>query len=233
MNAQRRSSDSLPEFDLTIDPSIFDGIEIAGDLVPSSHPEPRKPAFMREAPTAEMARAVAPLAACPKCGAYHQAKAEECAACGIVFAKFRPDASELEAIIPPHLINGVMRAWDKVVESYADESLHEAFIARCYEAHSLAYASQKYARILAETPNEKIAIEMRKRIIDIAGNPVEMSDIEPEQRRAPKMIGMILFLAAAVTTMGLMVPYGRGLVGFGLSLIATMYYLRKFLRPVA
>jgi hypothetical protein len=169
---------------------------------------------------------------CLKCGTRHEAKAQECLVCGVVFEKYRPDASELEVLMPEGSRMKIMRLWQAVVDSYTDRATHETFIRACHEVQALPYASQKYARILAGSPNEAIAIEMRKRIIDLVSFPSEVSDIAPERElRVPKFLGMILFLSAAVIVLGFMMPMGQGLVGFGSAMIAIAYGLRKYLRP--
>lgn len=169
---------------------------------------------------------------CPKCGFDAPLRAEECSDCGIIFGKFR----EIETISVGEIrLEGrreIYELWDEVMAHYADEAYHERFIMACYEANTLAFAAQKYARILSASGAEEIARKMRKRIVSLASFKTEIRGSNGKATfRVPLLLNLILVLSGAAMTFGLMLPKMKILTWIGIATIALAIGVRYFLRP--
>lgn len=169
---------------------------------------------------------------CPKCGTQNSRQAQDCKACGIVFERYRPGEGEKVAgEIQLAGSHELVAHWKDVLENYADEDLHEEFVSACLEAKCLPFASHKYARILSVTPEEEIAMKMRKRIVALATQKFEFRGTGLGWKfRVPRFNGMIILLGSMVTTIGLMLPNSRNLTGIGISMLALAFFVRFFLR---
>jgi phage FluMu protein Com len=189
--------------------------------------EPAAPAMVREAAPA------APIieAKCPKCETPHPATAQECGSCGLIFAKFKP---VFEGMVGEVRLNGrqeLVELWERVVANYEDESMHDQFISACFDAEALAFASQKYGRVLAAAPQEEIAQRMKKRIMGLASFKAESRGSSWSwQFRLPGFNNVVMVMGGAVMTLGLILPNSTNLTGIGVSAIALGIGLRFFHR---
>lgn len=169
---------------------------------------------------------------CPKCGTKNPVLAKECGQCGIVFDRFKP--GEGEKVADEIQLAGsleLIALWKDVLGSYSDEAMHEKFVAACFQAESLPFASHKYARILSVTPDEEIAKRMRKRIIALASQRFEFRGTGLGWKfRVPRFNGMIIFLGSMVTTIGLLLPNAHNVTGIGISMLALALGVRFVLR---
>lgn len=169
---------------------------------------------------------------CPKCSVRVSLSAEECQSCGVVFAKFKAVEDSPVGEIRLEGRRDIQELWDETFANYGDESYHERFVMACYEANSLAFAAQKYARILSASPAEETARKMRKRIISLASFKTEIRGSNGEnQFRVPMLLNLILVLAGATITLGLLLPNMKSLTGIGIAAIALAIGIRFFLRP--
>ena len=167
---------------------------------------------------------------CPKCGSRNVLSAIECRFCGIVFAKVKPvvegggdfgSQPELSAL------------WEVVLQDYENVVKHETFISACSKAQLLAFAGQKYARILSVTPQEEVARAMRDRVVGLVTHRAVPRGATPAwQFRVPGFNNLILFFGAGLLMLGLMLPNSSHLAGLGFAAIALAVGVRVILRPL-
>jgi phage FluMu protein Com len=170
-------------------------------------------------------------AKCPKCEAPHPATAQECASCGLIFAKFKP---VFEGMVGEVRLTGrqeLVELWERVVANYEDEAMHDQFISACFDAEALAFASQKYGRVLAAAPQEEIAQIMKKKIMGLASFKAESrGSFRSWQFRLPGFNSVVMALGGAVMTLGLLLPNSNNLTGIGVAAIALGIGVRFFHR---
>lgn len=92
---------------------------------------------------------------CPRCTEEVSISDQECSYCGVVFIKL------IEGGGTSFQLRGT---WAKVVKSWHDESMHDAFLKTCHKQSELVYGISCYGRILKEDKNNKKAQEMIKRM---------------------------------------------------------------------
>ena len=205
------------------------------NLIPVSAPSPMQPTS--GVPRAERAAlAKVPLIAqtlkCPKCGVRTNGLATECLSCGVVFSRYKPLPDGVVGEIRLEGRRDILELWETIIGDYEDEIRHERFVEVCADAGCLAYAAQKYSRILAVSPQEEIARRMKKRIVALASYPLEMRGTNGVHTfRVPKFVDLILFLGSATMTAGLIFPHMKSMAGVGLAAIVLALGVRFFLRP--
>ena len=175
---------------------------------------------------------------CPKCGAKNDAKATECSSCGIIVARYRPgEESKVVGEIEMAGKLELVTLWSEITADYRDMSRHDAFVRACLEAGCLAFASQKYARVLAGAPDEEIARTMRKRIVGLATARFETSDVDEQRSRwtmpLPSFNSFIIMLGVILVGIGMGLPQSRDIAGVGFAMLALAAGLRYFARRPA
>ena len=192
---------------------------------------------------------------CPKCTEPYSAGQQECAKCGLVFAKFA------EKSIRPRSDFDVMSsspevkaAWDDVIANYDDFSKHQNFIYLAQLEDGLEYAAKRYALILEACPVDELAQRAQKEIVAIASVRFEMRASRPEGRvartdwwrdaaaslfegldlelRKLRFPSLILIFCGIVITMGVLLPNERNLVGIGSSILFFILALRYYFRII-
>ena len=158
---------------------------------------------------------------CPRCHAENIKGSVDCEACGIVFAKYSTKQSNIQQVqqrqedlnslkdqgskpneFPPPIqkpgsVNPELEElWQKVMEEYDDEEVHENFINKSIQLNGLTYASAQYHTVLDSHPHEEIAEKMQKRITFLA-----MTIMTPEHAIEPEgfrfgISGLIVMLGA-------------------------------------
>lgn len=197
--------------------------------------QPRLPLDWSEpaaARTPEVSVSINETRDCPKCGTSNPKTTEECVRCGVVFARYKPQEDERLAG-DFHLLGRreLANLWNEVMENYADDVVHDKFIAACYDVEALPFAAHKYARILSASPGEETAKRMRKRIVGLASQKAESRGANVSWNfRIPSLNSMAIFLGAIITTLGMMFPNMKNLTGIGISLLACAIGMRFFLR---
>ncbi|MES2965758.1 MAG: hypothetical protein V4760_17890 [Bdellovibrionota bacterium] len=190
------------------------------------------------APTTRKAFEPVPMAAtrpCPKCGSRNDARASECTSCGILISRFRP-GEEAKVVVEIEMAGKLelVTLWDEVAADYRNMTRHEAFIRACYDASCLAFASQKYARVLAGAPEEEIARAMRKRIIGLASAKFETGSTDEMKTRwsipLPSFNSFIIMLGVILVGVGSGLPQSRDIAGVGFAMLALAAGLRIFAR---
>jgi hypothetical protein len=218
------------------DAMILETLEVPVSVPKSRQQVPGKKTVertaLRSVPLRESPRPLLETRKCPKCGVEAALNAEECKECGVVFAKFKSTEHLPAGEVRLEGRREILELWDEVLANYADESYHERFVMACYTTNTLAFAAQKYARILSASGNEEIARKMRKKIVGLASFKTEIRGSDGIYRfRSPLLLNLILVLAGAATTIGLLLPKMKNLTGIGLATIALAMGVRYFLRP--
>ena len=171
---------------------------------------------------------------CPKCGTKTNVGATECRSCGVVFARYKGPLEGEAGEIRLEGHREIAELWDAILANYEDMNLHDRFVLACHASNNLAYASQKYARILSASSHEDIARKMRKRVIALASYKTEIaSGSFVREFRVPKFNNLVLVLGGGTMTFGLVLPDANNLTGIGIASIALAIGLRIFLRPSA
>lgn len=124
--------------------------------------------------------------------------------------------------------------WQAVVDDFQNISAHEAFIARAYADQRLAYASHKYAQILAAAPHEVVARRMRDRVLGLASYGFDSSarglSLWTWNFPLPSFNSFIILLGTILVCVGFGFPHMRQTAGLGFAMIALALGLRFFLR---
>lgn len=193
------------------------------------------PAFEKpRMPTHEVPLSALSVRECPKCQTPTSFTATDCLKCGVIFAKYKAPVKIVEGVVGEIRVDGrrdIVELWDDVLENYWDSSRHDAFVTACFDADLLAFASQKYARILTASPSDEMAREMRRKIIALASFKTEPRPRGLSPRfRVPKFNNLILVFGGAVLTMGQMLPNMKNLTGIGIAAIALALGVRFFLQ---
>jgi hypothetical protein len=110
------------------------------------------------------------------------------------------------------------QAWARVLAAWADEAVHRAYLARFTDMDGYAQAGGRYRAVLAERPEDPMAIRMRDEILKKASvvGLASLPRTRPEDaRREVKrlLLAIALGLAVAVLLMAAGIIYR--LVGAG------------------
>jgi len=175
---------------------------------------------------------------CPKCGSPNEIGANECRSCGVLIARYRPGEEEkVQSEIEMTGRLELVQLWDEVAADYRNKARHESFLRACHEAGALAFASQKYARVLAGAPAEEIARSMKNRIIGLATAKFETSNVDSQISRwnlpLPSFNSFILMLGVILIGIGVGLPHSRDIAGMGTAMVALAIGLRYFTRRPA
>jgi len=103
------------------------------------------------------------------------------------------------------------QAWARVLGSWADEATHRAYLARFTDMDGYAVAGGRYRAVLAERPEDSMAIRMRDEIVMRATvfGLASLPRTRPEEaRRGVKR----LFLAIAAVLVVAMLAMAAGIV---------------------
>jgi hypothetical protein len=57
------------------------------------------------------------------------------------------------------------QAWERVLASWPDEAAHRAYLARCTDLDGYAVAGGRYRGVLAERPEDAMALRMRDEVV--------------------------------------------------------------------
>lgn len=169
--------------------------------------------------------------ACPKCRGLNAAGAAECKHCGIVFEKFNK-ASRIEKNDEFGGRREIVDMWNGILEDYSNQEKHDRFVEDCYRAGALAFAAQKYSRILGAAPNEDIAKAMRRRIIALSSFKTETATASAVRKEAAesqsatggifryfKVSHMVFMVGGALIASGILLPASKDLIGLGFAMI--------------
>lgn len=95
-------------------------------------------------------------------------------------------------------------AWSQVLASWADEAAHRAYLARFTDLEGFAVAGGRYRDVLAERPQDAVALRMRDElvkkatIVGLATLPRTKPPETPAAVRRIVMMGALVLGAAAV-----------------------------------
>lgn len=152
---------------------------------------------------------------CPKCGYANVADAVECSACGVIFSKLSdPDsAPDAQVLANP----AIVAQWKDVVQNYADEDLHEAFIQSCLAAQKLNFASQQYRKMLEINPSDQTAKAMQDKIVQIASFQMLSAKQNRQFTKPPRWTSFLILFTSLLTFFGMFAGnpllIGAGFVG--------------------
>jgi hypothetical protein len=172
---------------------------------------------------------------CPNCHALNALTNEECGRCEIIFSQFRPGvesvvANDVEFSESAELV----MEWQSLQDDYQNTAKHEAFVRRCFEQGQLAFASHKYAQILAAAPDEATAGRMRSRVTGLASYGFDATANGLTKTNwsfpLPSFNSFIILLGTILVVVGLGFPNSRHTAGLGFAMIALAIGLRFFLR---
>lgn len=96
------------------------------------------------------------------------------------------------------------QAWASVLASWADEAVHRAYLARFTDLEGFALAGGRYRAVLAERPQDAVALRMRDElvkkatIVGLATLPRTKPPETPAAVRRIVMVGALVLGAAAV-----------------------------------
>lgn len=151
---------------------------------------------------------------CPKCRKPLNPEAQECPHCGVIPGRYL-------ALKTGNRIQGSDRLgtlWRRIIDNYADESLHEEFLKASSIENNLAYASAQYAQILKLAPTDEKAVAMIKKIEALVYVPISRNEsIRIHSVRKGTATWVYIAVAAGVVmmAMGAFFPFLRNLTGAG------------------
>ncbi len=168
---------------------------------------------------------------CPKCFKPNLVTARECGHCGVLIAKAKAATLSFDEPVPAHSA-ALKIAWNKVVDDYSDEKLHNDFVRMANAEGKIPYAAAQYGQMQKLMPTDEIT---RQRIREVrALAQVMVPDRAAKLDRArmyPRLWQLPLLGAAILIIVGLTVPMFRNIVGLGAAFlflgIAMQLQLRK------
>ncbi len=115
-----------------------------------------------------------------------------------------------EPQLPTHLEADVPsdeeQAWARVVAAWADEAAHRAYLARCTDMEGFGAAGARYRAVLAERPQDAMALRMRDEVVrkatvlGLASLPRARRTEAPRWAKALVLaIALLVVLGAAAT----------------------------------
>ena len=155
---------------------------------------------------------------CPKCFKPNEVSRTECAHCGVVIDKARPQLAITENVPAHSAILATL--WKKVLVDYADEAQHAEFLRACQRERNLVYAGALYGQLLKLMPGDEIT-ERRVRevqalamtMVPAIGSPLRV------RRKFPRLWHIPLIVATGIIIVGMLAPVFRNLVGVGAAII--------------
>jgi phage FluMu protein Com len=159
-----------------------------GEARPAASPPPTATASEAPAEPVEEMR-------CPKCGR-RQPLAESCRHCGLVLARWDPDAAA-----PTTGDDEARRLFAEAEAAWGDPERHDVFIGYCGRAGELPYAARCYRDRLARAPDDAVARAQQARVVTAAEltyltAPREQADA-PVPHRAV-LVGAVVALFVAL-----------------------------------
>ncbi|MEQ1876153.1 MAG: hypothetical protein ABL958_05870 [Bdellovibrionia bacterium] len=148
---------------------------------------------------------------CPRCKGVYEKGAAECGSCGLIFAKMKKPGEQVGIAAPANL----EAEWSALIQNYADEAAHLAFIEKAITSKNVLFASQKYRGLIEANPSDEIAVKMRDKIIQkvsaIYMTRIPSSeDVQPSGMR--KFVFILMGLGLSIALVGLMMPGSTGRV---------------------
>jgi hypothetical protein len=95
-------------------------------------------------------------------------------------------------------------AWSLVLASWGDEAAHRAYLARFTDLEGFAVAGARYRAVLAERPQDPVALRMREELLRKA-TVVGLASLPRTPRRELPMAARRLIQAAVVVFAGFLV----------------------------
>ena len=138
---------------------------------------------------------------CPKCGR-RQPRAEACRHCGLVVARWDPDAAA-----PTADDDEARRLFAEAEAAWSDPARHDAFIEHCGRVGQLPYAARCYRDRLARDPDDAVARAQQARVVAAAEltwltRPREQADAPVPYRGllVGAVVALFLVLLMVLTT---------------------------------
>lgn len=101
-----------------------------------------------------------PVRACVRCGALSPRSSAECLSCHVLFDRVEGLPQDPALKVRPSLV----RLWRELLEDYASDKKHMAFLTACREQDALAFARMKYEEIGRLQGKDPVAENMIGRI---------------------------------------------------------------------
>jgi hypothetical protein len=101
------------------------------------------------------------------------------------------------------------QAWARVLASWSDEAAHQAYLACCRDMDGYAVAGGRYRAVLAERPEDAMALRMRDEVVRKA--TVFGLALLPRARRteAPRWARWLLLALALLVLLGAIVAAAK------------------------
>ncbi len=135
---------------------------------------------------------------CPKCG-HAQYDPEACHRCGLMFDRFDPSR------LPPDPAEAAS-IWDLILMKPDDQDLHERFIAACFSADRLDYATRQYRRWSRESARTELAEKMLGRVAQKGQTQVAPSSLTPAARGSKRTAKLLIWIIVGIS-LGLFAYY--------------------------
>jgi hypothetical protein len=136
---------------------------------------------------------------CPKCAQPRRADADACARCGLVFARWRPEAAV--GVVAP-LDEAAEALWGAAVADWANPERHDAFLKHCSLVGQLGAAGRRYRERADASPDDALARKMQDRVLAMATASLVM----PARPRAPvtraRWFWVVMVLGLAIGMFG-------------------------------
>jgi hypothetical protein len=143
---------------------------------------------------------------CPKCGA--PKGGESCARCGVVFAKFDPDALALD--VSPD----IAALFAHAEADWSDRARHALFTERALAAGAAGYAAARYRR---RGPDDPVAAEQLARIASRLEQALAMSSAtDARSGTSPRSRGTDVRRPIALYLLLIILFLGAGALGLAL-----------------
>ncbi len=170
-----------------------------------------------------------PTQLCSKCNTSYLIDQKDCHVCGVVIEKTKNlDSFKSETPVPKH----VKLAWQAVLDTYEDPSLHDAFIKTCKDTHQLEFAAHKYTKILKAYPIDE---ESQKRVRQIENIVIVKSGLGLTPRlktKSRRFRWNFLFMSIGLSMIliGYVIPQLRNMVGVGVAMTFLTLALRFYFK---
>lgn len=149
--------------------------------------------------------------ACTQCGALNFPKEKECYSCGVIFDKLKVSTLETDS---PY----VSKKWSEVLSDFENPKKHQAFISDCVKLQKIDFAIECYKNLKSAQGGEDSLCDLR--ILELQA--LKGVDII---KKNPKSVVQTVVLTCAVLLIiiGVIKPYYRNFVGFGVLLCVFLF----------